>query len=100
MCNLFIRELWGSTSLPAAGLCRDEASSRPLAQKVPFHLRQRGHDVKEEAARGRRRVDPIGERTKCDAVALQILDERDELPNSPPKSVELPNDKGITRPQV
>ena len=39
---------------------RGQASTGPLGQQLPLHLRQRRHDVEEEAAGRGRRVDTVG----------------------------------------
>ena len=51
---------------------RGQASTGSLGQQLPLHLRQRRHDVEEEAAGRGRSVDTVGRAAELDPAALQV----------------------------
>jgi len=73
---------WAVVPFTTSRLCRSQASARALSQQVTLHLGKCRHDVEEEPARRRGRVDHVRQRLEGDPVALKVLDERDELRRS------------------
>lgn len=100
MADLLCCEFGPAAAQSTTRFRRTKARLRPLTNKISFHLRERGHDVKEEAARRRRGVDAVGYAHKLNSLALKGGHHIDELSNGPSEPVKFPDDEGIAGPEV
>jgi len=76
--------------------CRLQPGEGALDDQLAFHLRQRTHDVKEEAPHRRAGVDAVGEAAEVDAFRIEFADQGDQVANAAAEAVELPHHQGVT----
>lgn len=60
-----------------------------------FHLRERGHDVKNEFPAGRGGVESFCEGAECDSAFAELVDGVDDVSVAAAKSVEFPDDEYV-----
>lgn len=100
MLKLLRRELWSAAPKSTASLGGLQSGGRPLSNEIALHLGQRRHDMKEEASTGRGCVDPVGDAGEMDTSSGQFTDKLDELAHGTTQAIELPNDEGVTWPEM
>src|SRR5689334_748762 len=73
-----------------------QSGVRPLLDDVPLKLRQRPEDVEDEFPAGGGGIDVLREAFKADLTVVELSDAGNEVFEGAPKTVQLPDDKGIT----
>src|SRR5208337_854721 len=83
-----------------AGPGRLEPGPGPLADDVPLELGQGGEDVEDQLPAAGGRVDALLEASEADLPFLEMSHGLDEVPDAAAQAVELPDDEGVTLPEV
>ena len=89
-------EPWTST-VTASGTSCDKPSFGSFGDQSPLEVGQRGEDVEDEFAAGRRGVNgSVTNGAEADAASLQVVNERYEMANGSPESVEPPDQQYVS----
>ena len=75
-----------------------EASANPLRDSSPLKFGQGGKDVELKSTSGCRAVDALAQRHERDADGLHVLQQRDEVLQIAPESVQTPDHQDIESP--
>ena len=75
-----------------------QARQHPLPDPLPFELRYGSEDVHLELPRGRRRVDPFRQTHERDAERLEFVEERDQVLQVAPESIQPPAHEHVEPP--
>ena len=67
----------------------------PFPNALALELGDRPKDVHLELAGRRRRVDPLGQTDDRDAEGLQLVEQRDQMPQVPPEPIQAPADQRV-----
>lgn len=95
MCNLARREARLAPTFHTAPLRRPDPSVRPFADESPLKLGQQRHHVKHRASGRGLGVNRIGQTLKTEATLLQIMQDVQEVADTPSQPVELPHDERV-----
>jgi len=94
------RHVRRSAASPTSGSRSSQAGHSALADDVAHKLCQRPEDVENQLAARRRGIDVLLQTAEADTASLQVADRVDEMTKRASQPVELPDDQGVTRPQL
>lgn len=88
-------ETWTAT-MTASGTSSDKPGLGAFGDQPPLEVGQGGEDVEDEFAAGRRGVDgSVANGAEADAPSLQVVNQRHEMADGAPESVEPPDQKYV-----